>query len=60
MILQVHYDNVDLDEGKIDSSGFKIYYTPTLRPYDAGVLEVCPLLFPSSPAIPACLLDLRL
>jgi dopamine beta-monooxygenase len=39
-ILQVHYDNPKNDAGKVDSSGFRIYYTSTLRANDAGVLEI--------------------
>ncbi len=39
-ILQVHYDNPNDDVGKVDSSGFRIYYTSTLRANDAGVLEI--------------------
>jgi dopamine beta-monooxygenase len=39
-ILQVHYDNPNDDAGMVDSSGFRIYYTSTLRANDAGVLEI--------------------
>jgi hypothetical protein len=38
-ILQVHYDNPNDDTGKVDSSGFRIYYTSTLRANDVDVLE---------------------
>ena len=38
--LQVHYDNVDRDSGKVDSSGFRFYYTSTLRDHDAAVLQI--------------------
>ena len=37
---QVHYDNKDLDAGKIDRSGFRIYYTEVLRAHDAGMLDM--------------------
>jgi hypothetical protein len=39
-VLQVHYDNADMVTGKIDSSGFKIYYTSILRANDAGILQI--------------------
>ncbi len=39
-ILQVHYDNPNDKAGKVDSSGFRIYYTSTLHANDAGVLEI--------------------
>ena len=39
-VLQVHYDNPSSDTGKVDSSGFRIYYTTTLRANDAAVLEI--------------------
>ena len=39
-ILQVHYDNPNDDAGMVDASGFRIYYTSTLRANDAGVLEI--------------------
>ena len=38
-ILQVHYDNPNDDTGKVDFSGFRIYYTSTLRANDVDVLE---------------------
>ena len=36
--LQIHYNNVNQDEGKVDTSGFKLYYTKSLRANDVGVL----------------------
>ena len=39
-VLQVHYDNPTFDTGKVDSSGFRIYYSTTLRANDAAVLEI--------------------
>jgi len=35
--MQIHYDNSNLIEGVKDNSGFKIYYTEKLRPYNMGV-----------------------
>jgi len=37
--LQIHYDNPDELSTVIDSSGVRIYYTSTLRTYDAGLVE---------------------
>ena len=34
-ILQIHYDNPDHLANVWDSSGFRVYYTPNLREYDA-------------------------
>jgi len=39
-ILQIHYDNPDHLANVWDSSGFRVYYTPNLREYDAGILEI--------------------
>ena len=39
-VLQVHYDNPNFETGKVDSSGFRIYYSTTLRANDAAVLEI--------------------
>ena len=36
--MQVHYSNVPGVKGVIDSSGFKITYTPKLRSDDMGVM----------------------
>jgi len=38
--LETHYNNPNLDTGKFDSSGIRIYYTSILRSIDAGVLQV--------------------
>jgi len=38
--VQTHYNNVDGDEGVIDSSGIRIYYTEDMRPMDMGVLAL--------------------
>eukprot|EP00004_Rigifila_ramosa_P007335 TRINITY_DN182_c0_g1_i3.p1 TRINITY_DN182_c0_g1~~TRINITY_DN182_c0_g1_i3.p1 ORF type:complete len:568 (-),score=136.72 TRINITY_DN182_c0_g1_i3:17-1675(-) len=38
--LEIHYNNPDGMSGIVDQSGFRIHYTPELRPYDVGVLAV--------------------
>ncbi|CAH1233728.1 MOXD1 [Branchiostoma lanceolatum] len=40
VLLEVHYDNFELREGMMDSSGLKLLYTPELRQHDVGVLLV--------------------
>jgi dopamine beta-monooxygenase len=35
--LQIHYDNPDLDENVLDSSGVRLYYTSKKREFDLGV-----------------------
>eukprot|EP00190_Bangiopsis_sp_CCMP1999_P001695 CAMPEP_0198732180 /NCGR_PEP_ID=MMETSP1475-20131203/34256_1 /TAXON_ID= ORGANISM="Unidentified sp., Strain CCMP1999" /NCGR_SAMPLE_ID=MMETSP1475 /ASSEMBLY_ACC=CAM_ASM_001111 /LENGTH=769 /DNA_ID=CAMNT_0044495245 /DNA_START=147 /DNA_END=2456 /DNA_ORIENTATION=- len=39
-VLQIHYDNADLDEGVVDSSGVRIHTSSALREHDAGILNV--------------------
>lgn len=39
-MLEIHYNNPDHLGDLVDNSGLKIYYTPTLRQYDVGVLEI--------------------
>ncbi|GFU27092.1 DBH-like monooxygenase protein 1 [Trichonephila clavipes] len=39
-MMEIHYDNPHLIEGIVDNSGFRIYYTPKLRKYDAGTLMI--------------------
>ena len=39
-MMETHYNNPNIDQGIIDSSGVRVYYTPTLRKYDAGVISV--------------------
>ncbi|XP_048387111.1 DBH-like monooxygenase protein 1 homolog isoform X3 [Stegostoma tigrinum] len=39
VMMEIHYDNANYQEGYIDSSGLKLLYTPVLRKYDAGVIE---------------------
>eukprot|EP00064_Thunnus_orientalis_P008424 superscaffoldBa00000999_g8447 len=38
--LEVHYHNPLLISGRSDSSGIRLYYTPSLRRYDAGIMEL--------------------
>lgn len=40
VMLEVHYNNPDLESGKIDASGIRFHLTKTLRQYDAGVMEL--------------------
>nr|WAS27820.1 putative dopamine beta-hydroxylase-like protein [Patiria miniata] len=40
VMLQVHYNNPSIREGVVDSSGIRFRYTSSLRPHDAGILEV--------------------
>jgi Copper type II ascorbate-dependent monooxygenase, C-terminal domain/Copper type II ascorbate-dependent monooxygenase, N-terminal domain len=39
-ILQIHYDNPELLEGVLDSSGVRIYYVNQSRPIPAGFVEM--------------------
>ncbi|KAL4218774.1 hypothetical protein ACF0H5_021361 [Mactra antiquata] len=39
-ILETHYDNPTRRSGAIDNSGIRITITPTLRKYEAGVMEI--------------------
>ncbi|NWI19890.1 DOPO hydroxylase, partial [Crypturellus soui] len=38
--LEVHYHNPLVLQGRRDSSGIRLYYTGSLRRYDAGILEL--------------------
>ncbi|XP_054721644.1 dopamine beta-hydroxylase-like [Uloborus diversus] len=40
VMLEVHYNNPEIRQGVVDSSGVKLTYTQTLRQYDAGVMEL--------------------
>lgn len=40
VLLQIHYNNPELDKGVVDNSGFRLFCTDKLRRYDAGILEV--------------------
>ncbi|KAL1254708.1 hypothetical protein QQF64_016937 [Cirrhinus molitorella] len=37
--MEIHFDNPSLQKGIVDSSGLRLYYSPSLRRYDAGVIE---------------------
>ncbi|KAJ8008978.1 hypothetical protein DPEC_G00084040 [Dallia pectoralis] len=39
VLMETHYDNPALQQGVLDSSGLRLFYTPELRRYDAGVIE---------------------
>ncbi|KAJ8385923.1 hypothetical protein AAFF_G00178850 [Aldrovandia affinis] len=39
VLMEIHYDNPDNQQGVMDSSGLRLFYTPELRQYDAGVIE---------------------
>ena len=58
-IYSVHYDNINNLPDKIDSSGFRFFYTEELREFDAGVIQIGdPLLtlgtqkLPAAPGVP--------
>ncbi|KAJ8300644.1 hypothetical protein KUTeg_022163, partial [Tegillarca granosa] len=38
-VMETHYDNPTMRTDMVDNSGIRVYYTPTLRQYDAGVIE---------------------
>ncbi|KAM9338516.1 dopamine beta-hydroxylase [Symphorus nematophorus] len=38
--LEVHYHNPLIISGRRDSSGIRLHYTPSLRRYDAGIMEL--------------------
>jgi hypothetical protein len=40
VLLQYHYNNEDLADGEVDSSNFRVYFTPKLRANDAGVMAL--------------------
>ncbi|XP_076359948.1 tyramine beta hydroxylase [Tachypleus tridentatus] len=40
LMLEVHYNNPELRDDWVDSSGMRLFYTNELRPHDAGILEV--------------------
>lgn len=40
VMLEVHYNNPELQVGVIDSSGIRFFVTKNLRKYDAGVIEL--------------------
>ncbi|KAG8523360.1 putative DBH-like monooxygenase protein 2 [Galemys pyrenaicus] len=44
--LEIHYSNFHNLPGVYDSSGIRMYYTPRLRKYDMGVLQLGVFTFP--------------
>ncbi|XP_035686300.1 DBH-like monooxygenase protein 1 isoform X1 [Branchiostoma floridae] len=40
IMMEMHYDNPDRISGQRDSSGLRFYYTPIVRMYDAGILDI--------------------
>lgn len=52
IMLEVHYNNPELHQGVIDSSGIRFVLTKSLRKYDAGVIELG-LEYTDKMAIPA-------
>lgn len=40
LILQMHYYNPNLDEGVVDNSGVKIYYTTEPKEHEVGVMQI--------------------
>ncbi|KAJ9576577.1 hypothetical protein L9F63_025529, partial [Diploptera punctata] len=40
VMLEVHYNNPELKTDWVDSSGVRMYLSPTLRQYDGGVIEL--------------------
>lgn len=40
VMLEVHYNNPELHQGAVDSSGIRFILSKTLRKYDAGVIEL--------------------
>lgn len=39
VLMEIHYDNPNFQQGMMDSSGLRLFYSPELRQYDAGVIE---------------------
>ncbi|XP_054708790.1 DBH-like monooxygenase protein 1 homolog [Uloborus diversus] len=39
-LLEIHYDNSEFHSGVVDQSGFRVYFTPNLRRYDAMTLMI--------------------
>ncbi|XP_035279504.1 DBH-like monooxygenase protein 1 homolog [Anguilla anguilla] len=39
VLMEIHYDNPTFQQGVMDNSGLRLFYSPELRRYDAGVIE---------------------
>ena len=44
VLMETHFNNPDLKVGLTDHSGVKVYYTARLRPNDAGLFNVGPVV----------------
>ena len=40
VILEIHYDNPAAEQGFVDSMGFEVFYTETMRQHDAGMITM--------------------
>ncbi|XGW34056.1 hypothetical protein V3C99_018096, partial [Haemonchus contortus] len=49
--VEIHYNNLRLQAGIFDESGFVFFVTPNLRKYDAGIMEVG-LIYSDANSIP--------
>ena len=52
VVLQIHYNNPEMKSGYVDSSGIRIWHTPTLRQYDAGLISIGTTVNPYGQFIP--------
>merc|ERR1719362_1059575 len=52
VLLEIHYDNPLQDDSIIDRPGLRLHYTPTLREYDASVLQISMTVFPLGQFVP--------
>nr|XP_039269147.1 DBH-like monooxygenase protein 1 homolog [Styela clava] len=50
--LEIHYNNPNVVAGVCDNSGYRFTYTPTLRKYDVGVLQIGNYVNPKEHFIP--------
>ena len=50
-MVEIHYNNPGLVKGRKDSSGLRITYTPKLRQFDAGIIELG-LIYSDANSIP--------
>ena len=52
VVLQIHYNNPEKIAGYIDSSGIRVWHTPTLREFDAGLISIGTSVNPYGQFIP--------
>jgi hypothetical protein len=38
LVMELHYDNPEMKQGTVDSSGMRLWYTSSPREHDSGVL----------------------